>query len=217
MRHTARVPDAVRNFDLMIIGAGSGNSVIGPEHDDWDVAIVERDLFGGTCLNVGCIPSKMFVYTAEMAELAAGSRHLGVHTRFDGADWPSIRDRIFGRIDPIAEAGRVYREDLSNVTVYPETGRFVGRKRVAVGREVISADRIVIAAGGRPTLPPVPGLEDLRLPHLGHDHAARPAAGTIAGDRRGIHSRRAGRRDGGARIEGDLPAPGRHVPPAGGP
>ena len=165
----------MRNFDLMIIGTGSGNSVIGPEHDDWDVTIVERGRFGGTCLNVGCIPSKMFVYAAEMAELASDSERLGVRTRFEGADWPSIRDRVFGRIDPIAEGGRVYREELPNVTVYSGTGRFVGPKQVAVGDEVISADRIVIAAGGRPTVPPVPGLAGsgyhtsdtiMRLDHL---------------------------------------------------
>ena len=154
------MPDRVRNFDLMIIGTGSGNSVIGPEHDGWDIAIVERGRFGGTCLNVGCIPSKMFVYAAEMAELASDSERLGVRTRFEGADWPSIRDRVFGRIDPIADSGRVYREEFPNVTVYSGTGRFVGPKQVSVGNEVISADRIVIAAGGRPTVPPVPGLAD---------------------------------------------------------
>ena len=150
----------MRNFDLMIIGTGSGNSVIGPEHDGWDIAVVERGPFGGTCLNVGCIPSKMFVYAAEMAELAADSDRLGVHTRFHGADWPAIRDRIFGRIDPIAAGGRSYREGLPNVTVYAGSGRFVGEKQVAIGDRVITADRIVIAAGGRPTLPPVPGLAD---------------------------------------------------------
>ena len=152
------VPNAVRNFDLIIIGAGSGNSVIGPEHDGWDIAIIERGRFGGTCLNVGCIPSKMLVYTAEMAELASDSDRLGVHTRFDGADWPAIRDRIFGRIDPIAEGGRVYRQELPNVTVYSGTGQFVGRRRLMVNGEVIEAKRIVIAAGGRPTIPPAPGL-----------------------------------------------------------
>ena len=150
----------MRNFDLMIIGTGSGNSVIGPEHDGWEIAVVERGPFGGTCLNVGCIPSKMFVYAAEMAELASDSDRLGVHTLFEGADWPAIRDRIFGRIDPIAAGGRSYREGLPNVTVYTGSGRFTGHKEVAVGDEVITADRIVIAVGGRPTLPPAPGLAE---------------------------------------------------------
>ncbi len=144
----------MRNFDLMIIGTGSGNSVIGPEHDGWDIAIVERGLFGGTCLNVGCIPSKMFVYAAEMAELAADSERLGVRTRFDGADWPSIRDRVFGRIDPIAAGGRTYREELPNVTVYPGTGRFVRSKGVTVCDSVVTTEPIVITPGGRPTVPP---------------------------------------------------------------
>ncbi len=148
----------MRHFDLLIIGAVSGNSVIGPEHDDWDIAVAEHGLFGGTCLNVGCIPSKMFVYAAEMAELAADSERLGVHTRFDGVDWPSIRDRVFGRIDPIAEGGLAYRMGLPNLTVYTDTARFTGPRQVAVGGETITAERIVIAAGARPTIPDVVGL-----------------------------------------------------------
>ena len=150
----------MRHFDLLIIGAGSGNSVIGPEHDDWDIAIAEHGLFGGTCLNVGCIPSKMFVYAAEVAELAADSERLGVHTSFDGADWPAIRDRIFGRIDPIAQGGLDYRMGLPNMTVYTGTARFCGPRTVAVGDETITADKVVVAAGARPAIPDVPGLAD---------------------------------------------------------
>ena len=150
----------MRHFDLLIIGAGSGNSVMGPEHDGWDIAIAEHGLFGGTCLNVGCIPSKMFVYAAEVAELTADSERLGVHARLDRVDWPAVRDRIFGRIDPIAESGRLYRQELPNVTVYTDTARFVSPRTVAVGDETITAERIVIAAGARPALPDVDGLAD---------------------------------------------------------
>ncbi|MCE2512324.1 MAG: mycothione reductase [Acidimicrobiia bacterium] len=150
----------MRHFDLLIIGAGSGNSVIGPEHDDWDIAIAEHGLFGGTCLNVGCIPSKMFVYAAEVAELTADSERLGIRTSFDGVDWPGVRDRIFGRIDPIAASGLDYRQDLANITVYTDTARFVGTRTVAVGSETITADRVVVATGARPAVPDVPGLAD---------------------------------------------------------
>ena len=148
----------MRTFDLLIIGAGSGNSVIGPEHDDWDIAIVEHGLFGGTCLNVGCIPSKMFVYAAEVAELAADGERLGVRTRFDGADWDAVRDRVFGRIDPIAAGGLDYRQGLDNVTVYGGSARFCGPRTVAVGDETIAAERVVVAAGARPAVPEVDGL-----------------------------------------------------------
>ncbi|MEM9467581.1 MAG: mycothione reductase [Actinomycetota bacterium] len=152
----------MRSHDLIIIGAGSGNSIIGPEHDDMDVAIIERGLFGGTCLNVGCIPSKMFVYAAEIAELAGHvGPKLGVHTTFEGADWPAIRDRVFGRIDPIAAGGEEYRKSLDNVTVYQDDVHFVGPKEIQAGDEVITADRIVIAAGARSWIPPIDGLEEV--------------------------------------------------------
>ena len=150
----------MRTHDLVIIGAGSGNSIIGPEHDDLDIAMVERGLFGGTCMNVGCIPSKMLVYAAEIAELAThtGPR-LGVRTTFDGADWTAIRDRIFDRIDPIAAAGEDYRKGLDNVTVYQDSAAFVGPKEIQVGDDIITAEQIVIAAGARAFIPPIPGLD----------------------------------------------------------
>ena len=152
----------MRSHDLIIIGAGSGNSIIGPEHDDMDVAIIERGLFGGTCLNVGCIPSKMFVYAAEIAELAGHvGPKLGVHTTFEGADFPAIRDRVFGRIDPIAAGGEDYRKSLENVTVYQDSAVFVGPKEIRVGEQTITAEQIVIAAGARSWIPPVDGLEDV--------------------------------------------------------
>ena len=152
----------MRTHDLIIIGAGSGNSIIGAEHDDLDVAIVERGLFGGTCLNVGCIPSKMFVYAAEVAELADRvGPALGVRTSFAGADWTAIRDRVFDRIDPIAKSGADYRDELPHVTVYRDHARFVGPKEIEVGATTITAETIVIAAGARPFVPRIQGLEDI--------------------------------------------------------
>lgn len=132
-----------------------------PDFDDWDVAIVEEWDFGGTCLNRGCIPSKMYVYAAEIAHLARQGPQYGVHSRVDGVDWPAIRNRIFGRIDPIAEGGKSYREGLENVTVYPAHGRFVGPKQLAVGGAVITADTIVLAAGARVSLPAIAGLDQV--------------------------------------------------------
>lgn len=111
------------HHDLLILGGGSGNSVIGPEHDHWDIAIAEPWAFGGTCMNRGCIPSKMLVYPADVALAARQGARLGLRTSADRADWPTIRDRIFGRIDPIAEAGLAYRESLDNVTVYRHPAR----------------------------------------------------------------------------------------------
>ena len=97
----------VRHYDLVIIGTGSGNSVLNQGFADQRVAIVEKGTFGGTCLNVGCIPTKMFVHTADIASYATHGPRYGVDTEFNGARWREIRDRIFGRIDPIAEGGKL--------------------------------------------------------------------------------------------------------------
>jgi mycothione reductase len=150
----------VRHHDLVIIGTGSGNSILDERFADWDVAIIEGGRFGGTCLNVGCVPTKMYVHTADMAGAPAEGARLGVDAELLGVRWQDVRDRIFGRIDAIVDGGRRYRiEDNSNVTVYETTARFVGRKRLELATgETISADRIVIAAGGRPLVPDVPGL-----------------------------------------------------------
>ena len=149
------------DYDLIVIGTGSGNSLIGPEMDHWRIAIVERDpVFGGTCLNRGCIPTKMFVYAAEVAELARRGPRYGVHTEMLGVDWPAIVERIFGRIDPIAAGGRDYRIGLANVDVFHATARFVGHRAVDVGDRVITGRQVVIAAGARPHIPDgVPGLD----------------------------------------------------------
>jgi mycothione reductase len=163
------------DFDLVIVGTGSGNA-IPPELDGARIALVERGVFGGTCLNVGCIPSKMFIYAADIAMHIRESERFGVHGTFEGVDWPGIVDRIFGRIDPIVAGGERYRiEDCDNITVFQGDGRFVGHKELEVDGERIRADRFVLAAGARPYVPDVPGLADIdfhtsdtvmRLPEL---------------------------------------------------
>ncbi len=149
------------HFDLIIIGTGSGNSVISSEMDGWRIAIVERWTFGGTCLNRGCIPSKMLIYAADVAESAGhdNARKYGVTTRFESADWSAIVQRVFGRIDPIAEDGRRYRHDLPNVTVYEGDARFVGERTLHVNGETITGDQVVIAAGARPFIPALHGID----------------------------------------------------------
>ena len=107
-------------FDLVIVGTGSGNSIPGPEFDHWKIAIVEKDLFGGTCLNVGCIPSKMFVYAADVAETIRNASVYGSDAHITNVDWVAVRDRVFGRIDPIVEGGESYRlsDECPNITVF---------------------------------------------------------------------------------------------------
>ena len=150
------------HFDLIIIGSGSGNAIPEELADRWRIAVIERGTFGGTCLNVGCIPSKMLVLPADRAEYAKHSGRLGIHTEFHGVDWPAIRDRVFGRIDPIAEGGRQYRLDgHPNVTLVEGSARFTGERTIVVDGRTMTADRILVATGARPSIPPIPGLDDV--------------------------------------------------------
>ncbi|MFD9705425.1 mycothione reductase [Lentzea sp. NPDC059081] len=151
----------MRHFDLVIIGTGSGNSIPNDAMAGWQIAILEKGTFGGTCLNVGCIPTKMFVHTADQAAAPANAKKLGVDAHTDAVHWPEIRDRVFGRIDPIAEGGRNWRaNENANVTVYEGTAKFLDEKTIDTGTgETITADRIVIAAGSRPSIPDIADLD----------------------------------------------------------
>ncbi len=154
------------HFDLVIIGAGSGNSILDERFESWKVAIVERDEFGGTCMLRGCIPTKMLVAPADVVQQTRTSGRLGVDAHVDAVRWLDIRDRVFGRIDPMADSGRRYREGQKHVTVFAGDGRFTGDKEMVVrlpsGREhTITGDRFVLAAGARPMIPDVPGLGDV--------------------------------------------------------
>lgn len=149
-----------QHFDLAIIGSGSGNSLVTPDFDDKQVAVIESGTFGGTCLNVGCIPTKMFVYAAEVADTVRDAGRYGIEATVDKVDWPAIRDRIFARIDPISDSGREYRVHGSNTTAYLGRARFTGERELAVtlpgGRtQGVSADQVVIATGAHAVVPRV--------------------------------------------------------------
>ncbi|OQO89263.1 mycothione reductase [Saccharomonospora piscinae] len=158
------------HYDLVIVGTGSGNSILDHRFADRKVAIVEKGVFGGTCLNVGCIPTKMFVHPADLAATPERAGELGVDLALRDVRWREIRDRVFGRIDSIADGGRRYRaehEDNAHVTVYEGEARFTGRKELTVrlgdgsGEETLTAEEFVLAAGGRATVPDIPGLAEV--------------------------------------------------------
>jgi len=149
----------VAHFDLAIIGTGSGNALVTPDFNDKRVAIIESGSFGGTCLNVGCIPTKMFVYAADVANTVAHADRYGIDATLDGVRWSDIRNRIFGRIDPISAGGKEHRVNGPNTTAFLGHATFVGPKRLRIDADhepsgvEITAEQIVIAAGAQPTVP----------------------------------------------------------------
>ncbi|NUQ33164.1 MAG: mycothione reductase [Dermatophilaceae bacterium] len=162
-----------QHFDLAIIGSGSGNSLVTPDFDGKRVAVIEGGTFGGTCLNVGCIPTKMFVYAAEVATAVREAARYGVDATLEGVRWADVRDRVFGRIDPISDAGRRYRQESPNTTAFLGHATFTGDRVLTVrlhdGRcETITADQVVVAAGAHPVVPDVVAEAGLELGALVH-------------------------------------------------
>jgi mycothione reductase len=154
----------VEHFDLAIIGTGSGNSIPNPDVDarygSMRIAICEAGTFGGTCLNVGCIPTKMFVYASDVADTVRRASRYGVDANIEAIRWPDIVSRVFGRIDPIAASGEKHKRSLPNVRVYGSHTRFGPTKpdgrytlRTDDGDE-FTADQVAIAAGSRVNVPP---------------------------------------------------------------
>lgn len=150
----------MEHYDLTIIGTGSGNSILDERYAGKKVAICEQGTFGGTCLNVGCIPTKMFVYAADVADTIKDSAKYGIDSHIDKVRWPDVVARVFGRIDPIAAGGEDYRRNDPHITVYGSHTRF--GPKTADGRYTLrteagdefSSDQVVIAAGSRANVPP---------------------------------------------------------------
>jgi mycothione reductase len=160
------------HHELVVIGTGSGNTVIDDSFADLDVGIVEREeRFGGTCLNVGCIPTKMLAYTAEVADTVEHSARYGVDAQPGGVRWTDVRDRVFGRLDPVAQEGRAGRRDTPWITVHTGHARFTGPRTLDVDGRTVTADRIVLACGSRPLVPPP--VTDSGLPYETSDTVMR--------------------------------------------
>ena len=162
----------MKKFDLIVIGSGSGLEVSVEAADrGMSVAVVEEGPFGGTCLNRGCIPSKMLIHCADVMETIQRSELFGIKARVESIDWQHMIRRAVDKIDEEARGIEEGNRQSPNITVFKGTGRFVGNKTLEVNGEQINAETIVIAAGTRPFVPDIPGLAD--VPYITSDQALR--------------------------------------------
>jgi dihydrolipoamide dehydrogenase len=156
----------------MVIGSGSGLE-ISAEADErgLSVAVVEEGPFGGTCLNRGCIPSKILIHCADVMETIQQAGLFGIKANVESVDWGFIMRRAVDEVDGDAAAIERGNRQAPNITVFKGRGRFVGKKTLEVNGERISAETVVIAAGTRPWAPNIPGLSD--VPYITSDQALR--------------------------------------------
>ena len=154
----------MRNHDAIIIGTGQSGPALARRlvAAGQNVAVIERKLFGGTCINTGCTPTKTLVASAYAAHLARRAGNYGITIGGPvGVDMQAVK----ARKDAIAGVSRQGVErslkTLKGCTVYEGHARFVAEKRVTVNGTELGADRIFINVGGRASIPPIPGLDHI--------------------------------------------------------
>jgi pyruvate/2-oxoglutarate dehydrogenase complex dihydrolipoamide dehydrogenase (E3) component len=173
------------DYDMAVIGAGSaGLSVTyGAARLGLRVALIERGRMGGDCLNVGCVPSKALLAAAHAARSARRAVRFGVRLGAAEIDWAGVRAHVRGAIAAIAPVDSAERYCRLGATVLPGVARFVGPDTLSVDGRRLTARRIVVAAGSRPAVPSIPGLD--AVPYLTNetifDLAERPAHLLILG------------------------------------
>lgn len=155
------------DFDAIVIGTGqSGPSLAGRLVEAGKkVAIVERKLFGGTCVNTGCIPTKTLVASAYAAHVARRASDYGVTIAGAvGVDMKAVKARKDAVSGVSRDGVERWLKTLKGCTVYEGHARFVGPKEVSVGSDVLKADQVFLNVGGRAFVPPIPGLD--QVPYL---------------------------------------------------
>ena len=152
-------------YNLVVIGAGAGGLVssaiaaaVGAK-----VALIERGLLGGDCLNVGCVPSKGVISAARMAAAVREAREFGVNVP-DGAsvDFATVMERMRKLRADISPNDSAQRFRDLGVDVFIGDGRFTGRNSIDVNGQTLRFKKAIIATGGRAQAPPIPGLDQVR-------------------------------------------------------
>jgi pyruvate/2-oxoglutarate dehydrogenase complex dihydrolipoamide dehydrogenase (E3) component len=152
----------MQHYDAIVIGTGQSGPSLAKRlaGSGATVAIIERKLFGGTCVNTGCTPTKALVASAYAARMVARAAEFGVVV--DGkarVDMTRVKDRMRAIVSPSTKGVERSLRKTERCTVYHDHARFVSAHEVAVGNEVLAADKIFINVGGRATVPDMPGLD----------------------------------------------------------
>ena len=157
----------MKTFDLVVVGSGSGLLVLEEGiKAGWSCALVENDKIGGTCLNRGCIPSKVLIEPATFIREAERAARIGIKPPPPQLDWEILSRRLWARIN----RNKIMEKNLaetSNLTLFRGRGEFTGERRMRVHlngdagfSEEFEGKRFVLATGSRTMVPPIPGLEE---------------------------------------------------------
>jgi len=154
----------MKEYDAIIIGTGQAGPSLAKRlaASGMNVAIIERKLFGGTCVNTGCTPTKALVASAYAARMVSRAAEFGVMVDSPArVDMKRVKARMEAIVSPSTKGVERSLRNAERCTVYHDHARFVSPREVAVGKEVLSAGRIFINVGGRALVPDMPGLDQV--------------------------------------------------------
>lgn len=144
----------MKNYDVIVIGSGCGLIVVEAAASAGNkTALIEMGKMGGTCLNVGCIPSKMLIYPADVICEIDNARHLGISAFVSNVDYPGIVERTRHTIDGYRNKLHRQVRRIKGVDVYQARARFVDRHTIEADGVQLTAPLIFIACGTRPVIP----------------------------------------------------------------
>jgi mycothione reductase len=150
----------MKKFDLIVIGSGGGAKVSSPAASmGLKVAVIEKDRLGGTCLNRGCIPSKMLIHPADVATEIKEAHRFDIHNNPQlNVNFAKLVERISQTVD--ADSNKIEASYMQhpNINLFKGSAKFVENKVIEINNEQITADKILLAVGTRPTIPDIPGL-----------------------------------------------------------
>ena len=151
----------MKTYDVIVIGAGVGTTIVFKALSaGLKVALIDKGKVGGTCLNVGCVPSKNLLFPADRVREIEKDKKLGIHANVARIDFSSIMERMRG----VVRNGRnhLLREirNSKNLDFYNDPTHFIDESVLKVKNDKIRGRKIFIASGGRPSIPSIKGLED---------------------------------------------------------
>lgn len=155
----------VKEYDILVIGAGTGTNIVFKALEaGLKVALVAKDYLGGTCLNLGCVPSKTLIYPADIIREIGESATLGIGARVEHIDFPSI----MARMNKARNHGRNFlKEEIDkskNLDYYHVSAHFIAPRVLELTGEYegqrIKAEKVFVGSGSRPFIPPIQGMEE---------------------------------------------------------
>jgi mycothione reductase len=152
----------MKTYDVIVIGSGSGMTAVeGALMQGKTVALVDKGPLGGTCLNTGCIPSKMLIYPADRVVEIQQAQKLGISAQITGIDFSLIMKRMRQEVDPGQAHMRRGIQQVKKLDFYEAEGQFVAPNTLEVAGKQIKGSKIFIASGARPLIPKIEGIADI--------------------------------------------------------